>query len=191
MRKILMVFIIFALIFTSAVGCKQRDDVNCYNINIDTVEGLWNIVNWERYENGKLVVSTFEYTPAGTQNTKHQQFLDLMFYADGSCRQFYKELNYTLTGETLYLYSILNWNFDSDTKTITLSNNNIEAQGLGLATTRLKIIHYDKGEFILEGLQPTPYSLTNVYYRFYGRIGTAKERAEYEERYVSEDEFEE
>ena len=46
MRKILMLFIIFALIFTSAVGCKQRDDVNCYNINIDTVEGLWNIVNW-------------------------------------------------------------------------------------------------------------------------------------------------
>ena len=181
-------YIIFALIFTSAVGCKQRDDVNCYNINIDTVEGLWNIVNWERYENGKLVVSTFENTPAGTQNTRYQQFLDLMFFSDGSCKQFYKELHYTLNRETMYLYSTLNWDFDADAKIITLSNDNIAAD-LEFATTQLKIIHYDKGKFILEGLQPTPYALGDVYYRLYGVIGDSELRAVYESKYIDENEY--
>lgn len=156
-----------------------------YIVDIASVAGLWNISNFERFENEKLTLSTFRDIE-GLLPTKYEQFLDLIFYEDGTCRQLYEVPVLALGDEYARLYCTINWSFDAKSSTITLVNNNIKAEYDTFAKTTLKILHYNDGEFILEGLQPTPYSCANTYYRLYGTIGNAKKLSEYESEYKDE-----
>ena len=178
-------FFIIVLAAMAVVSCQKQSETNAeqFVVNIDRIEGLWDINDWELYENGKMVESTFEYTKPGTMPVKHQQFLDLIFYSDGKCRQLYYEPVLSLEPKDIYFYSELSWSYNAETKEITLTNSSIDGS---YSTTKLKILHFDDGEFILEGLQPTPTNLANTFYRLYGKIGSDEQKVEAERLYAND-----
>lgn len=183
MRNIYISGLVFLFIALCIISCQQNDEKPEYVVNIDSIEGLWDINDWELYENGKMVESTFEYTKPGTMPVKHQQFLDLIFYSDGKCRQLYYEPVLSLEPKDIYFYSELSWSYNAETKEITLTNSSIDGS---YSTTKLKILHFDDDEFILEGLQPTPTNLANTFYRLYGKIGSDEQKVEAERLYAND-----
>ncbi len=163
---------VVAVIALCVVSCQQSGNVEQNVVNIDRPEGLWDITDWECYKNGKLVESSFEYVKPGTMPVKSQQFLDLIFYNNGKCWQLYRVDALTPNDTVQYLYSELDWSFDAVTNDITLTNSAIVSS---YATTKLKVVHFSDGEFILEGLQPTENDCENTYYRLYGKVGSSDE----------------
>ena len=89
MRNIYISGLVFLFIALCIISCQQNDEKPEYVVNIDSIEGLWDITDWERYEDGELSGSSFVIVDPGTMPVKHQQFLDLIFYSDGKCRQLY------------------------------------------------------------------------------------------------------
>lgn len=180
-----MNFLILTFFALCVVSCQQADKVEQYVVDIDSPEGLWDISDWECYKNEKLTESTFEYIKPGTMPVKNQQFLDLIFYSSGKCRQLYRVSALTPNDVAEYLYSELNWSFDVTTNQITLTNSAIDGS---FATTKLKILHFNDGEFILEGLQPTVEDCEHTYYRLYGKVGSSEDLAEAERLYANDKE---
>ena len=88
----------------------------------DIEQGVWDIDNWITYRNDEVWNSSF----SGFINSafgKGSQFLNLIFYADGTCRQCflyapapYNNIPYP------FLYTTLLWSFDSENLTISLTN---------------------------------------------------------------------
>lgn len=112
----------------------------------------------------------------------------LVFYSDGTCHQCYTQ--FTQEGSK-DLYHTLQWQIDAENKTLTLTDRKLLASSPDSAVGVLKIKRYKNRLYKLVGTLPVSNSRFYQEQEIHGRIGTAKERAECEERYVSEDEFEE
>ena len=119
---------------------------------------------------------------------KYATSCPLVFYSDGTCHQCYTQ--FTQEGSK-DLYHTLQWQIDTENKTLTLTDRKLLASSPDSAVGVLKIKRYKNRLYKLVGTLPVSNSRFYKEQEIHGRIGTAKERAEYEERYVSEDEFEE
>lgn len=176
----------------TAKGRVEESEIDKYEliVNIDNLEGLWLVTDFEAFVDGQLHQSTFDGTVYdGTYQAKYQHFLSFILYSGGVCHQLYEE-PFTNAGDKLtFLYADLEWGFDKDTQSIVLTNNNIKSEYRAFATTFLKLLHYNNGEFILEGLQPSPYNCKNVNYRLYGKIDRAELCAQYEKKYLDEQKY--
>ena len=198
-------WVILAMCLVAMVGCNNTDvtsedfldaalesEIDKYEliVNIDNLEGLWLVTDFEAFVDGQLHQSTFDGTVYdGTYQAKYQHFLSFILYSGGVCHQLYEE-PFTHAGDKLtFLYADLEWGFDKDTQSIVLTNNNIKSEYRAFATTFLKLLHYNNGEFILEGLQPSPYNCKNVNYRLYGKIDRAEQCAQYEKKYLDEQKY--
>ena len=174
MRKMLL----FAAMIAVAIGCSQPDTDEQYVVNIDTVEGLWMVEKCECYKYGKLYL----YDEAHSVLSKYDQDSHLILSPNGVCKQLYTE--YVVGGDNnSYCSNYIEWSFNAQTKVITLTNNQFKEPYRTFAVTELKVVKFDNGDFILEGLQPTPYDYTDIHFRLYGKIGSAEQLAEYESKY--------
>ena len=70
--------------------------------------------------------------------------------------------------------------------TITLTNTEYLAQDSPYAKTTLRLLYYRYGEFIMDGLQPSPEALNGYKIRYIGTIDNATIRLDYENRYKDE-----
>lgn len=155
----------------------------------DIEQGVWDIDNWITYRNDEVWNSSF----SGFINSafgKGSQFLNLIFYADGTCRQCflyapapYNNIPYP------FLYTTLLWSFDSENLTISLTNPNYQAEGSPYAQTSLRLLYYRYGEFIMDGLQPSPEALNGYKIRYIGSVDNSSIRLDYEGRYKDENIF--
>jgi hypothetical protein len=174
MRKLLL----FAAMIAVAIGCSQPDTDEQFVVDIDTIEGLWIVEKCECYKYEKLYL----YDKAHSGISKYHQDSHLIFSPNGVCKQLYAE--FVVGGDNhSYYQNPIEWSFNADTKVITLTNNNLKEPYRSFAVTELKVIKCDNGDFILEGLQPTPYDYTDIHFRLYGKIGSAEQLAEYESKY--------
>ncbi|MBQ4503620.1 MAG: hypothetical protein II986_08130 [Alistipes sp.] len=152
----------------------------------DIENGVWDIDNWVTYRNGDIWNTSY----SGFVNTafgRGSQFLDLVFYADGTCRQCYLYAPAPYNNIPYpFLYTTLLWSFDLDSLTLTLTNSDYQALGSPYYQTSLRLKYYRFGEFIMDGLQPSPEALNGYTIRYIGDTGNAAERAEYQERYKDE-----
>ncbi len=155
----------------------------------DIEQGVWDLDNWITYRNGDVWNTSFN----GFINIapgKGSQFLDLVFYADGTCRQCYLYAPAPYNNIPYpFLYTTLLWSFDNENLTITLTNTDYQAAGSQYAQTTLKLRYYRYGEFIMDGLQPSTEQLNGYMIRYIGTIDGMNIRAEYEERYKDETTF--
>jgi hypothetical protein len=155
----------------------------------DIEQGVWDIDNWITYRNDEVWNSSF----SGFINSafgKGSQFLNLIFYADGTCRQCflyapapYNNIPYP------FLYTTLLWSFDSENLTISLTNPTYQAEGSPYAQTSLRLLYYRYGEFIMDGLQPSPEALNGYKIRYIGSVDNPSIRLDYEGRYKDENIF--
>lgn len=155
----------------------------------DIEQGVWDIDNWITYRNDEVWNSSF----SGFINSafgKGSQFLNLIFYADGTCRQCflyapapYNNIPYP------FLYTTLLWSFDSENLTISLTNPTYQAEGSPCAQTSLRLLYYRYGEFIMDGLQPSPEALNGYKIRYIGSVDNPSIRLDYEGRYKDENIF--
>ena len=157
---------------------------------IDDIEkGVWDIDNWITYRNGDVWNTSF----SGFLNTafgKGSQFLDLIFYADGTCRQCYLYAPAPYNNIPYpFLYTTLLWSFDIENLTITLTNPQYQAQGSPYAQTSLRLLYYRYGEFVMDGLQPSPEALNGYKIRYIGSVENSSIRLDYEQQYKDENIF--
>lgn len=157
---------------------------------IDDIEkGVWDIDNWITYRNDDVWNTSF----SGFLNTafgKGSQFLDLIFYADGTCRQCYLYAPAPYNNIPYpFLYTTLLWSFDIENLTITLTNPQYQAQSSPYAQTSLRLLYYRYGEFVMDGLQPSPEALNGYKIRYIGSIENASIRLDYEQQYKDENIF--
>lgn len=152
----------------------------------DIEQGLWDLDNWITYRNGDVWNTSY----SGFINTafgKGSQFLDLIFYADGTCRQCYLYVPAPYNNIPYpFLYTTLLWSFNGEDMTITLTNTEYLAQDSPYAKTTLRLLYYRYGEFIMDGLQPSPEALNGYKIRYIGTIDNATIRLDYENRYKDE-----
>ena len=206
----LFTFSICALIATAAISCDDGDNwtprhqINYVqqlidqhpataedfkNFISDIEQGVWDLDNWITFRNGEVWNTSY----SGFINTafgKGSQFLDLIFYADGTCRQCYLYAPAPYNNIPYpFLYTTLLWSFDNENLTIKLTNTEYQATGSSYAQTTLRLRYYRFGEFIMDGLQPSPEALNGYTIRYVGDIDTAEKRLEYEERYKDENIF--
>jgi hypothetical protein len=155
----------------------------------DIEQGLWDLDNWITYRNGDVWNTSY----SGFINTafgKGSQFLDLIFYADGTCRQCYLYAPAPYNNIPYpFLYTTLLWSFNGEDMTITLTNTEYLAQDSPYAKTTLRLLYYRYGEFIMDGLQPSPEALNGYKIRYIGTIDNATIRLDYENRYKDESIF--
>ena len=115
------------------------------------------------------------------------QFLDLIFFADGTCRQCYLYAPAPYNNIPYpFLYTTLLWSFDGENMTVTLTNTDDQALGSPYAQTSLQLKYYRYGEFIMDGLQPSTEQLEGYKIRYIGTIDNATVRAAFEEQYKNE-----
>ena len=157
---------------------------------IDDIEkGVWDIDNWITYRNDDVWNTSF----SGFLNTafgKGSQFLDLIFYADGTCRQCYLYAPAPYNNIPYpFLYTTLLWSFDIENLTITLTNPQYQSQSSPYAQTSLRLLYYRYGEFVMDGLQPSPEALNGYKIRYIGSIENASIRLDYEQQYKDENIF--
>ena len=152
----------------------------------DLEQGVWNLDNWITYRNGEIWNTSF----SGFVNTafgRGSQFLDLLFYPDGECRQCYLYAPAPYNNIPYpFLYTTLQWNFDPNNLTITLINSNYQALDSPYYKTTLRLLYYRYGEFVMDGLQPSPEPLNGYTIRYIGDTGNATERTDFESRYKDE-----
>lgn len=152
----------------------------------DIENGVWEIDNWITYLNGNVWSTSY----SGFTNIaygKGSQFLDLIFYQDGTCKQCYLYAPAPYNNIPYpYLYTTLLWSFDNEAITIQLTNTDYQAAGSPYAQTTLKLRYYRYGEFIMDGLQPSAESLNGYTIRYIGDIEGAQTRSEYENKFKDE-----
>lgn len=152
----------------------------------DILQGVWDIDDWITYLNGTVwstSYSGFDYVGFG----KTSQFLDLVFYPDGTCRQCYLYAPAPYNNIPYpFLYTTLSWSYNIDDMTITLTNNDYLADGSSFATTLLTLKYYRYGNFIMDGLQPSSVPLTGYTIRYIGEVDGKATRAEFEEKFKDE-----
>ena len=155
----------------------------------DIEKGVWNIDNWITYRNDEIWSSSF----SGYINNafgRGSQFLNLIFYADGICRQCYLYAPAPYNNIPYpFLYTALNWSYNTENLTIKLTNPTYLSQGSPYAQTELRLLYYRYGEFIMDGLQPSPEPLNGYKIRYIGSIYSPNIRADYESRYKDENIF--
>lgn len=160
------------------------DDFRAFISDIE--EGVWDIDNWVTYRNGDIWNTSY----SGFLNTafgRGSQFLDLLFFADGTCRQCYLYAPAPYNNIPYpFLYTTLLWSFDSDTLTIKLTNTDFEALGSSYAQSTLRLRYYRFGEFVMDGLEPSTESLNGYSICYIGTVDSNKIRIDYEERYKDE-----
>ena len=153
----------------------------------DIEKGVWDIDNWITYRNDEIWNTSF----SGYINTafgRGSQFLNLIFYADGSCRQcyLYAPAPYNDTMPYPFLYTTLLWSFDSKALTIKLTNTDYQALGSPYAQTTLRLKYYRYGEFIMDGLQPSTEQLNGYTIRYIGTIDDPTARQIFADKYISD-----
>ena len=155
----------------------------------DIEQGVWDIDNWITYRNGEIWNTSF----SGFINTsfgKGSQFLNLIFYADGTCSQCYLYAPAPYNNiPNPFLYTTLLWSYDSQNLTISLTNTEYKALSSPYAQTTLRLLYYRYGEFIMDGLQPSPEALNGYTIRYIGTIDSNNIRLDYESRYKDENIF--
>ena len=152
----------------------------------DIETGVWDIDNWITYRNGEIWSTTFNNF-VNIAFGKGSQFLNLVFYADGTCRQCYlyapapyDNIPYPL------LYTTLLWSFDTENLTIKLTNTDYQALNSPYAETTLNLRYYRYGEFIMDGLEPSTEPMNGYMIRYIGTIGSPALRLEYQSEYQDE-----
>ena len=122
----------------------------------DIEKGVWDIDNWITYRNDEVWNTSF----SGYINTafgRGSQFLNLIFFTDGTCRQCYLYAQAPYNNIPYpFLYTTLNWSYNTENLTISLTNPTYLSQGSPYAQTALRLLYYRYGEFIMDGLQPSP-----------------------------------
>lgn len=159
---------------------------------IDDIEqGLWDLDNWITYRNGDVWNTSYDDF-INTAFGKGSQFLDLIFYADGTCRQcyLYAPAPYNDTMPYPFLYTTLLWSFDSKALTIKLTNTDYQALGSPYAQTTLRLKYYRYGEFIMDGLQPSTEQLNGYTIRYIGQIDDPTARQIFADKYISDQQVE-
>ena len=155
----------------------------------DIEKGVWYIDNWITYRNDEIWNTSF----SGYINTafgRGSQFLNLIFYADGTCRQCYLYAPAPYNNIPYpFLYTTLLWSYNAENLTISLTNPTYLSQGSQYAQTALRLLYYRYGEFIMDGLQPSPEPLNGYKIRYIGNIDSPNIRADYESRYKDENIF--
>ena len=167
--------LILILCLTTLFSCQKAEVISESFID-DALDGVLIYVEMNDDIEGGL--------PPG----KYATSCPLVFYSDGTCHQCYTQ--FTQEGSK-DLYHTLQWQIDTENKTLTLTDRKLLASSPDSAVGVLKIKRYKNRLYKLVGTLPVSNSRFYKEQEIHGRIGTAKERAEYEERYVSEDEFEE
>ena len=155
---------------------------------IDDIEqGLWDLDNWITYRNGDVWNTSYDDF-INTAFGKGSQFLDLIFYADGTCRQcyLYAPAPYNDTMPYPFLYTTLLWSFDSKALTIKLTKTDYQALGSPYAQTTLRLKYYRYGEFIMDGLQPSTEQLNGYTIRYIGTIDDPTARQIFADKYISD-----
>ena len=164
-----------------ADSSATSSDFRAFISDIET--GLWAIDNWIVSRNGELWSSSYTSTE-NIAYTSGSQFLDMIFYADGSCRQCY--IASTPPDESSiypYLYTTLLWSFDSSRLAVNLVNTALEATSAKYATTSLILRYYQYGEFIMDGLQPTSNNLDGYTVRYIGTVASPAARTAVESKF--------
>lgn len=154
---------------------------------IDDLEtGVWTIDNWITYRNGDVWSSSY----TGYNNIaygKGSQFLDLIFYGDGTCRQCYLYAPAPYNNIPYpFLYTTLLWSFDAENMAVILTNTDLQAAGNPFAQTTLTLKYYQYGQFIMDGLEPSDQTLNGYSVRYIGTLAGANVRSDYESRYKDE-----
>ena len=170
------------------VGCENSFESHLVEKMTESAfDGVCIIDDWIEYRDGKEYDSSADMGEGPVKN-QWSQVLDLVFFANGECRQCY--CDDMMTGVTIpypYLYTTLTWEIDTDTDTIILTNPELKEKGDKGAVTRLKLLSCKLGDFILVGNTPSKNGFKEGdYHRLYGHIGTPEERAEYLEKYLDE-----
>ena len=152
----------------------------------DIEQGFWDLDNWITYRNGDVWNTSYgDYMNFAFG--RGSEFLDLIFYADGTCRQLYLYAPAPYSNIPYpFLYTTLLWSFDSENMTIKLTNTDYQATSSQYAQTTLQLRYYRYGEFIMDGLEPSLEQLNGYKIRYIGSIDNAVIRADYEERYKDE-----
>lgn len=183
MKRILL--ILCALM--AMVACQKSDEVpSVDNMTDSAIEGVCIVDNWISYIDYKVRFNTITQDITGNPPGKGDPRADLIFSKDGECRQCY---HIVPAPGYIYkaLYTTLNWEIDYETNSIILTDPELQKQGYESATTRLKLLSFKNNRFILEGVTPSKHTYKDgTYYRLYGRIGTAEERAKYLKTYLDE-----
>ena len=154
---------------------------------IDDLEtGVWTIDNWITFRNGDAWSSSY----TGYNNIaygKGSQFLDLIFYADGTCRQcyIYSPAPYNNIPYP-YLYTTLLWSFDYQTMSVILTNTELQAAASPYAQTTLQLKYYQYGQFIMDGLEPSDQVLNGYSVRYIGTVAGENVRNFYQSQYKDE-----
>ena len=152
----------------------------------DIEKGVWDIDNWITYRNDVIWNTSF----SGYINTafgRGSQFLNLIFYADGTCRQCYLYAPAPYNNIPYpFLYTTLLWSYNAENLTISLTNPTYLSQGSQYAQTALRLLYYRYGEFIMDGLQPSTEQLEGYKIRYIGTIDNAAIRTTFEEQYKDE-----
>ena len=154
---------------------------------IDDLEtGVWTIDNWITFRNGDVWSSSY----SGYNNIaygKGSQFLDLIFYADGTCRQcyIYSPAPYDNIPYP-YLYTTLLWSFDYQTMSVILTNTELQAAASPYAQTTLQLKYYQYGQFIMDGLEPSDQVLNGYSVRYIGTVAGENVRNFYQSQYKDE-----
>ena len=155
----------------------------------DIEQGFWDLDNWITYRNGD-VWNTSYGDFMNFAFGRGSEFLDLIFYADGTCRQLYLYAPAPYSNIPYpFLYTTLLWSFDGENMTITLTNTDDQALSSPYAQTSLQLKYYRYGEFIMDGLQPSPEPLNGYKIRYIGNIDSPNIRTDYESRYKDENIF--
>ena len=81
------------------------------------------------------------------------------------------------------------WSYNTENLTISLTNPTYLSQGSQYAQTSLRLLYYRYGEFIMDGLQPSPEPLNGYKIRYIGNIDSPNIRTDYESRYKDENIF--
>lgn len=156
------------------------------NFISDIEQGFWDLDNWITYRNGD-VWNTSYGDFMNFAFGRGSQFLDLIFFADGTCRQCYLYAPAPYNNIPYpFLYTTLLWSFDGENMTVTLTNTDDQALGSPYAQTSLQLKYYRYGEFIMDGLQPSTEQLEGYKIRYIGTIDNATVRAAFEEQYKNE-----
>lgn len=152
----------------------------------DIEQGVWDIDNWITCRNNDIWSTSYNDF-INIAPGKGSQFLNLVFFADGTCWQCYLYAPAPYNNIPYpFLYTTLLWSFDSENMTIKLTNTDYQATSSQYAQTTLQLRYYRYGEFIMDGLEPSLEQLNGYKIRYIGSIDNAVIRADYEERYKDE-----
>ena len=206
MRR-LFTFTLLCSLVLPLIGCDNNDDwtprqqirrvddlVTTYpatkeqfiNFISDIEQGVWDLDNWITYRNGE-VWNTSYGDFINFAFGRGSEFLDLIFFADGTCRQCYLYAPAPYNNIPYpFLYTTLLWSFDSENLSIILTNTDDQALNSPYAQTSLQLKYYRYGEFIMDGLQPSTEQLEGYKIRYIGTIDNAAVRTSFLEQYKDE-----